>query len=214
VFIKKVCELDLNDSDRDRTIRSIINTGIVVDYYNYLVREKINRIATKVKEKKFQVLSTIIDEQERFANINTQQLQQNTDNFVRFVDRANSIDVEKIKTVRDLFKEMTGFSKSIRGDLGKLADILSEKLVDVLEKLNDTIKEINNIENQSGMDEVIVTDPSKPNSPFNKIMKQSMENQTPKTSPQRDYNKKLGEIEGDLDDMIALLRQIKENTER
>jgi len=214
VFIEKVCELDLNDSDRDRTIRSIINTGIVVDYYNYLVREKINRIATKVKEKKFQVLSTIIDEQERFANINTQQLQQNTDHFVRFVDRANSIDVEKIKTVRDLFKEMTGFSKSIRGDLGKLADILSEKLVDVLEKLNDTIKEINNIENQSGMDEVIVTDPSKPNSPFNKIMKQSMENQTPKTYPQRDYNKKLGEIEGDLDDMIALLRQIKENTER
>ena len=212
-YINKVKELDFSDSERERVNTSILNTGRIIDSYNYLISEKINNI-TNVRRGKFGILSSIIDEQQRLANINTEHIQQNTDNFVRFIDKANSIDVEKIKTVRDLFAEMTEFSRSVKGNFEKLADILSEKLVKVLEKLSDAMQGINE-ESSSEFDEVIVTNPFKQNSLFNKNVQQPTESQKPKqVQPQKDYGRKLSEIEGDLDDMIALLRQIKENTER
>jgi hypothetical protein len=212
-YINKVKELDFSDSERERVNTSILNTGRIIDSYNYLISEKINNI-TNVRRGKFGILSSIIDEQQRLANINTEHIQQNTDNFVRFIDKANSIDVEKIKTVRDLFAEMTEFSRSVKGNFEKLADVLSEKLVKVLEKLSDTMQGINEESSSSEFDEVIVTNPFKQKSPFNKNVQQPTENQKPRVVPQKDYARKLNEIEGDLDDMIALLRQIKENTER
>jgi hypothetical protein len=212
-YINKVKELDFSDSERERVNTSILNTGRIIDSYNYLISEKINNISN-VRRGKFGILSSIIDEQQRFANINTEHIQQNTDNFVRFIDKANSIDVEKIRTVRDLFAEMTEFSRSVKGNFEKLADVLSEKLVKVLEKLSDTMQGINEESSSSEFDEVIVTNPFKQKSLFNKNVQQPTENQKPRVVPQKDYARKLNEIEGDLDDMIALLRQIKENTER
>jgi hypothetical protein len=109
---------------------------------------------------------------------------------------------------------MTEFSRSVKGNFEKLADVLSEKLVKVLEKLSDTMQGINEESSSSEFDEVIVTNPFKQNSLFNKNVQQPSENKKQRVAPQKDYTQKLGEIEGDLDDMIALLRQIKENTER
>lgn len=214
-YINKVKEIDFPDSERERVNTSILNTGRIIDSYNYLISEKINNIAN-VRRGKFGILSSIIDEQQRFANINTEHIQQNTDNFVRFIDKANSIDVEKIRTVRDLFAEMTEFSRSVKGNFEKLADVLSEKLVKVLEKLSDTMQGINGESGSSEFDEVKVINPLKENRGFMNVGNPNQQsNQKPQQiQPQKDYARKLNEIEGDLDDMIALLRQIKENTER
>lgn len=214
-YINKVKEIDFPDSERERVNTSILNTGRIIDSYNYLISEKINNIAN-VRRGKFGILSSIIDEQQRFANINTEHIQQNTDNFVRFIDKANSIDVEKIRTVRDLFAEMTEFSRSVKGNFEKLADVLSEKLVKVLEKLSDTMQGINEESGSSEFDEVKVINPLKENRGFMNVGNPNQQSyQKPQqVQPQKDYARKLNEIEGDLDDMIALLRQIKENTER
>ena len=91
---------------------------------------------------KISALESVIDQEERFAKLNTSNVQKNTDNFIKFIDKANSIDTDKIKSVRDMFEQMARFSESIQGDFEKLADVLSEKLVDILDKLNTTIENV------------------------------------------------------------------------
>ena len=41
-----------------------------------------------------------------FAKINNSNLQKNTDTFIRFIDKANSIDTNKIKSIRDMFEQV------------------------------------------------------------------------------------------------------------
>ena len=91
---------------------------------------------------KQQNLKFLVDQQERIANLDVSKLQNNTDSFVKFIDKANSIDTNKIKSVRDMFEQMARFSESISGDFDKLADVLNNELIEILEKLNGTLLEI------------------------------------------------------------------------
>lgn len=67
---------------------------------------------------------------------NVEKYQKNVDNTVKLLDKANSVDVKKIKTVTDMFSKMSEFSKSIKGDFEKLAKVLNEDLLDALNELN------------------------------------------------------------------------------
>ena len=63
-----------------------------------------------------------------------------TGNFVKLIEKVNVIDTRRIKSATDMFREMKEFSESINGNFEKLADVLNEKLIDALEKLNGTLK--------------------------------------------------------------------------
>lgn len=67
---------------------------------------------------------------------NVEKYQKNVDNTVKLLDKANSVDVKKIKTVTDMFSKMSKFSESIKGDFEKLAKVLNEDLLDALNELN------------------------------------------------------------------------------
>jgi Icc-related predicted phosphoesterase len=105
-------------------------------------------------------LRFLIDQQERLSKFNTASLQKNTDNFVKFIDKANSIDVDKIKTVRDMFEQMSRFSESVNGNFEKLSEVLSEKLVDILEKLHITLQDLKDTTNGVQTNNIVV--PAKP----------------------------------------------------
>ena len=150
-------------------------------------------------EKKFARFKELVEYHDYFSNIQTKDLTANTDQFVRFIDKANSIDTEKLKTVRDMFEQMAEFSKSVHGDFDRLADVLSEKLCDVLEKLQKTLDDIAN------MDFPTPT----PNG-----------GESPAPAPNGDdknKNKKLDknfkDIKDSLEDMISLLTSVKNNTD-
>lgn len=64
------------------------------------------------------------------------------DNYVKFIDKVNTMDVEKVKTTADLFGKMAKFSESIGGDFEKLADTINEKLMPVIEELKAVMTEI------------------------------------------------------------------------
>lgn len=85
-----------------------------------------------------------------------------TEAFVKVLDKANSIDTDKIKSVRDMFEQMARFSESIQGDFEKLADVLSEKLVDILDKLNTTIENVQGIPATGAASPAIATSAASP----------------------------------------------------
>ena len=98
-----------------------------------------------------------------------------------------------------MFEQMAEFSKSVHGDFDRLADVLSEKLCDVLEKLQKTLDDIAN------MDFPTPT----PNGGGD-----------PAPAPNGDdknKNKKLDknfkDIKDSLEDMISLLTSVKNNTD-
>ena len=93
-------------------------------------------------EKKFERFKELIEYHDKFSKINAADLSKTTDNFVKFVDKANSIDESKIKSVRDMFEQMARFSESVSGNFDKLAEVLNNELIEILEKLNDTLIEI------------------------------------------------------------------------
>ena len=69
-------------------------------------------------------------------------IKSNLDNYVKFVEKANTIDVAKVETTSNLFKQMSKFSNSIKGDFDKLAESLSEKLLPVLTELKEIMSEV------------------------------------------------------------------------
>lgn len=63
-------------------------------------------------------------------------------NNIKFLDKVNGIDTERLKSATDLFKQMAEFSKTINGNFDKLADAFSEKMLEVLESIDNVLKQV------------------------------------------------------------------------
>ena len=167
--------------------------------------------SNKVSEERFEMFKDFVEETKKFTSIKSDVLKANVDSFTTFVDKANSIDTNKIKTVKDMFAEMAELSKSLKGDFDKLADVLSDKLVVVLEKLQETISGIptnvsvsQNTGSQNNSTNTLVP---------NTQSKQQTQVSTVQSQNNDKINKNLVDIKDSIDDMIALLTSVKNNTE-
>ena len=80
-----------------------------------------------------------------FASVTPNQIsnsQRFLDNYGKFLDKVGGVDLEKLKTTENMFKNMANFSNSISGDFDKLADSLNEKIAPMLEKLQTLMEEV------------------------------------------------------------------------
>lgn len=64
------------------------------------------------------------------------------DDYTKFIDKVNTVDVQKLETSSKMFEQMARFSESIRGNFDKLAASLSEDLMPVLEELKDIMEKV------------------------------------------------------------------------
>lgn len=142
-------------------------------------------------------IEKIANIQDAFTKIDGTKLTRSTNNFVRFVDKANSVDTKKIKSVTEMFEKMAKFSESIKGDFNALADVLSDKLVDVLNKLHTAIGDLSK------------TDTATP------AVAQQAKQQAAETkeTKQKIDPKALQNIEDILNEMSSMLKDVRENTE-
>lgn len=62
------------------------------------------------------------------------------DNNIKLLDKINTLKVDNIKGVTDMFAKMADFSKTINGNFSKLAEAFSEELIKALNKLSDAIQ--------------------------------------------------------------------------
>ena len=143
-------------------------------------------------------IKKIVDVQEYFSKIDETKLNKSTNNFIRFVDKANTVDTKKIKTVTEMFEKMAKFSESIKGDFNALADVLSDKLVDILKKLHGTLEDIN----KTGTTPVTTQQ-----------TQQVVPVQQEKQKQQKIDPEALKNIEDILTEMSSILKDVRENTE-
>lgn len=62
------------------------------------------------------------------------------DNNIKLLDKINTLKVDNVKGVTDMFAKMADFSKTINGNFTKLAEAFSEELIEALNKLSDAIQ--------------------------------------------------------------------------
>ena len=105
---------------------------------------------------------------------------------------------------------MASFSKSIHGDFDKLADILSEKLVDVLDKLRGAIEESPNGNSTILQKNDNITQKNNKNENNNSLSTNQLNE---KTSEKTDKNKNIKDILDSLEEITMVLKGVRENTE-
>lgn len=146
-------------------------------------------------------IERLTDSIKDFTDIDANNLSKNSNSFVKLIDKANSINTDKIKSIRDMFEQIARFSESIKGNFDKLADVLSEKLVDVLANINETIGNINS--NKSG------------NNISNLSSNNAVNTNTSAQETKRNIEQmnKLVSIADSLEDILSVLKEVRENTD-
>ena len=195
-------------ADKSKDSNPSVISDIISKYINAIYGDENGKGGIKIGgnvPKQNGQLSFIISQQERLAKINTGAIQKNTDNFIRFIDKANSVDVEKIKSIRDMFEQISEFSKSVRGDFDKLADVLSEKLVVILEKLHGTLEGISTSETGKEFDATGTTAIEEKRTPA--------EANKAKDDKQKQQEKNIKDIKDALDEITLVLKGVRDNTD-
>jgi len=70
--------------------------------------------------------------------LNKQLVEQN----IKFFEKINSVDIEKLKTTEKMFKNMAKFSETISGNFEGLADTLNNKIAPIIEELSKKIDDV------------------------------------------------------------------------
>lgn len=120
---------------------------------------------------------------------------------VKFVDKINGMDMQKLKTAENLFKNLADLSNNIRGNFQGLAEALNEDIAPLLEKLNATIEKANKqtgdslgrIENYysaisgTNPDDIVMTDDS--GQPLNEEQKEKVVKQNARNTANQLYSR-------------------------
>lgn len=87
-------------------------------------------------------LCTFSDSTKDLAEVNSDNLKNNIDNYVRFIDKVNTVEVSKLEKSAQMFQQMANFSNSIKGNFEKLAESINEDLMPVLEELKEIMEKV------------------------------------------------------------------------
>ena len=66
-------------------------------------------------------------------------LKETTNNYIKFLDKVDTVKVDNLRKTAEMFKQMAQFSKSINGNFDALAETINEKLMPVLEELKEVM---------------------------------------------------------------------------
>lgn len=110
------------------------------------INESTVKLPTEKNSKKIQVFSDYIcslgEGVKTVADADDTKLGKNINNFGAFIEKINTIEVNKLQNATNMFKQMSNFSESIKGDFDKLAESLSEKLLPVLTELKEVMTSV------------------------------------------------------------------------
>ena len=126
-----------------------INIDLMINSIENIYSKLINNKSIEININQLNGIQVLINyigkitlEFEKFANINSEGLERNTNTYIKFVDKVNTMDVKKLETSAKMFEQMSKFSTSIRGDFDRLAEALNENLMPVLEELKEIMEQI------------------------------------------------------------------------
>lgn len=143
---------DLKISDKDGKIKEIIKNNITyaldtVKEISEIVLNKsgdvnFNENTLKKVNPLIKYINSLNDGFKDMGNVDSTKVKTTLDNYIKFVDKINTIEVEKVQTTANMFKQMSEFSNSIKGDFDKLTEALSDNLLPVLTELKEVMNDI------------------------------------------------------------------------
>lgn len=138
--------ITLDDAAKDAIKNNVTKMFVSIDEISKIITGKSN---VAVSQKTIDSVTPLIDYigklNESFkttGDINSDNLKQNVENYIKFVDKVNTIDVEKTQKTAQMFEQMANFSNSIKGDFDKLAESLSDKLLPVLTEIKNVMSTV------------------------------------------------------------------------
>ena len=133
----------ITDKEKESIETNITLMFGTVDSLNTVIQKQLEKSKSDIDEDDLNDftfgLKSISESIETFSKVDTTKMEKNINNYAKFIDKINTIEVEKVKATTDMFKQMSEFSNSIKGDFDKLAEALSEKLLPVLEDLKEVM---------------------------------------------------------------------------
>ena len=197
--------IELNQKTVEAKVQTVIGTANSL--INHINESNINKDNVKKVEltKNFmKQIEKTVGHMSKIGEMNNQgQFDKAIDSYVRFVDKINTVKLENLQTATNMFEKMAEFSKSINGNFEGLADSINDKIMPLLEQLNESLNKTNeNIENGSFGVTTVTSGPAAPTStPAGTPTTAG----TPANAPQKDYSRILGEIKQEISKMQKIL---------
>lgn len=133
-------------------VETIISTSDKL--INKIIGKESEDLEFKKAQGRLDTLKKLVEVWDKFDDLNIDKTERLTNNYVKFLDKVNNVDLEKLKTTEQLFQRMAEFSNSISGNFDKLADSLNEKIAPLLEKLEKGVSDLNKDMNNNAKDQM------------------------------------------------------------
>ena len=138
--LNSIKDFKVKQSDIETKLADIF--GCVNTVATEINKSSINSLDDSVLNKFTPIVKTInemVDPLKTIGETKPEIVSKNIDTYSNFIDKVNTVDVERLKTSSQMFEQMSKFSSSIKGDFDKLAESLSDKLLPVLTELKEVM---------------------------------------------------------------------------
>lgn len=133
--------------DLNKVVESAVNstTNIISLYKDNLKDLDVDDLNKKY-EGTHKTLSGLVGffEGKKFTNSNASAFTKQVTSLTNVLKQVDKTDLNKLKYAYSLVSKLADFAKSIRGDFDKLAECISEDLIEAIEKLNATFEGTSN----------------------------------------------------------------------
>lgn len=151
----------INDISKEIDENTIIdNVKIIMTITNDVIHEVFGTDAkVDIDKKKLKAFDDMTKSLKKFFKVidnKPDKVERNIDNTIKFIDRFDSIKIEKLETATNMFAKMAEFSKTIQDSFDDLADTINDKFLPALEEIGETIDKTNSMA-ESGKFNVNVT---------------------------------------------------------
>ena len=137
--IKKI---NLIKDTSNKVIELVTGTKLSKDYTEkvkniYENSSNLNKILSS-----FSKLSNTMSDMNHVSDKDVENNTKLVGNYIKFMDKVNTLKVENVRTMTNMFEKMYEFSKSINGNFDKLADALVEKIAPLLAELKELLAKV------------------------------------------------------------------------
>lgn len=129
--------------DLNKVVESAVNsTTSIISLYKDNLKDLDVDDLNKKYEGTHKTLSGLVGffEGKKFTNSNASAFTKQVTSLTNVLKQVDKTDLNKLKYAYSLVSKLADFAKSIRGDFDKLAECISEDLIEAIEKLNETFE--------------------------------------------------------------------------
>lgn len=124
----------------DSVINLVTNSNLSEEYTDKI--ETVHKNTTNII-KVLSSLKKMSNTMSDMNNISKENVDNNTKvvgNYIKLLDKVNTVKLENVKTLTNMFAKMAEFSNSIHGDIDGLVEALANRIAPLLEELRDIMK--------------------------------------------------------------------------